>query len=177
MALNDLIPFYLQSIGKTAQPGDWSINQPDGQPEQIAIWNATDLGPQPTVAQVETAAGVPQAIAAKLAALEAYATAYEHGGTTVSGRYYDTDDTTQAKLAAAYNLAQTALSPATFNRYTSKGFAQYTQAQITSDVPVVGAWVEAVFTNMQAHLTNIEALTSVVAVQAYNFTTGWPQGT
>lgn len=123
------------------------------------------------------AAALAGAIATKLQALEAFALVYEQGGTTVGGIHIDTDDRTQAKLTAAYNLAQTASSPATFSWWMSTGWASFTKAQITTIAPAVGLWVEQVFANLGVHFANIQALTSITAVQAYDFTTGWPKGT
>jgi len=122
------------------------------------------------------AQALPSAIAAKLAALETYALALEQGGTTVGGQYWDTDDATQAKLNAAYNLARIG-TQTSFTWWMSTGFITFTATQIETYAPAVGTWVEEVFANLGVHYAAISALTSTAAVTAYDFTTGWPQGT
>ena len=86
------------------------------------------------------------------------------------------DDATQAKINAAYNLA-VAGKQSTFNWWMSSGWVQFTAAQIEAMAPAVGIWVEEVYTTLQTHMGAIGALTTISAVQAYDFTSGWPQGT
>ena len=59
----------------------------------------------------------------------------------------------------------------------SNGWHAIPKAQIISDAPVVANWVEAVFANLGVHFANISALTTVAAVEAYSFASGWPSGT
>lgn len=113
-------------------------------------------------------------ISAKLLLLEAYGAQKTYAGHIVNGIKYDTDTTSQHNLNSAYNLANTASSPASFSWWFSYGWVTLTKAQILADAPIVGAWVEANYAAMGTHYAAISALTSQAAVIAYDFTTGWP---
>ena len=52
MQLNEKIQTWLKSQGRVAGPGDYETQQPDGQPDQITVWNSVNLGPQPTADQL-----------------------------------------------------------------------------------------------------------------------------
>lgn len=85
---------------------------------------------------------------AKTAALLAYAAskryAVETGGTTVAGVSMPTDRDTQAKIAAAYLLAQ--VNPATsFDWKTSAGFVTLSAAQIGAIAVSVGQFVQSAY--------------------------------
>lgn len=117
------------------------------------------------------------AIRAKLEALGEYGRAIEQGGVTVSGFRYDTDDASRSNLGNAYQLAQTASSPATFQWWMSDGWHAIPKAQIISDAPLVAAWVESVYANIGAHFAAVAALTKISDVDAYSYHSGWPAGT
>lgn len=117
------------------------------------------------------------AITAKLAALGEYGIGRAHGGTTVNGFHYDTDTESKGDLDSAFNLAQTASSPASFDWWMSTGWQSIPKAQILADAPVVGVWYEANFSNLRAHWNAIMALTTLTAVSGYDYSTGWPAGT
>lgn len=116
------------------------------------------------------------AIAAKLQDLEIYGTAKAVGGTTVGGFAVGTDLTTRTDLNGAYLLAQA--NPQFTTQWFSGGAAvTLTAAQILQIAPAVGTFYSACYDNIAAHAKAISALTTLAAVVAYDFTTGWPKGT
>lgn len=50
---SDLVQAYLTSNKITWSAGDWATCQPQGQSDQICIWNATKLGNQPIQSQLD----------------------------------------------------------------------------------------------------------------------------
>lgn len=141
-------------------------------PASLLTYNGSSIVPNalyPTALQ--------SGISSKMKSLEVYALSLEQGGTTVNGFHYDTDNVTQSKMNAAYNLAQTTSSPSVFTWWMSTGFVQIPKAQIISDAPVVAAWVEEIYQNIGIHHANITAINSFSALSAYSYLTGWPKGT
>lgn len=55
MTLNDQIIAYLQQSNISFAPGDYQTGQPEGQADQILVWNTAKLGAQPTAAQLSDA--------------------------------------------------------------------------------------------------------------------------
>ena len=55
MALNDQIQAYLSQNNIVCSPGDYQTGQPEGQPDQVLVWNTDKLGGQPTQDQLDAA--------------------------------------------------------------------------------------------------------------------------
>ena len=55
MSLNDKIKSYLSQNGIVYSSGDYETGHPEGQPDQVLVWNAEKLGPQPTQEQLDAA--------------------------------------------------------------------------------------------------------------------------
>lgn len=55
MTLNDQIFAYLTQNKIAFAAGDYQTGQPEGQPDQVLVWNTTKLGTQPTATQLSDA--------------------------------------------------------------------------------------------------------------------------
>jgi len=54
MALNDKIKAYLAQSNIAFTAGDYQTGQPEGQEDQVLIWNTEKLGIQPTQEQLDS---------------------------------------------------------------------------------------------------------------------------
>ena len=101
-----------------------------------------------TTATPATVAAVPLTAAQTQAALVAYAAdkryRVETGGTSVSNMPMATDRDTQAKLNAAFNLAN-AVPASTFNWKTPSGFVTFTANQVIGIAVAVGQFVSKAY--------------------------------
>jgi hypothetical protein len=55
MSLNYQIQAYLSLSNIACLPGDYETGQPEGQSDQVLVWNADKLGEQPTQDQLDAA--------------------------------------------------------------------------------------------------------------------------
>jgi hypothetical protein len=55
MALNNQIQAYLSQNNIVCGPHDYETGQPEGQPDQVLVWNTDKLGAQPTQEQLDAA--------------------------------------------------------------------------------------------------------------------------
>ncbi|MCM0018440.1 MAG: DUF4376 domain-containing protein [Tagaea sp.] len=118
------------------------------------------LPPPPTYAEAKSA---------KLAALAALRYARETAG--IGG--FRTDRESQALLTGAA-LAATLDAAYTVDWKGDGGWITLNAAQLLDAAQAVRAHVQACFSAERAHAEAIEALTTVAAVTAYDFSTGWP---
>lgn len=108
----------------------------------------------------------------KLTKLAAYRYEKEIAGITINGATISTDRDSQAKVSGAYNYVQIAPA-AIINWKGENGWVQLDAATITAIAQAVGAHVQVCFDNEKTHSDAIQALTTVAAVEAYDFTVGW----
>jgi len=55
MSLDSKIQVYLFQNSIVCVPGDYQTGQPEGQPDQVLVWNVDKLGAQPTQDQLDAA--------------------------------------------------------------------------------------------------------------------------
>ena len=55
MSLNDQIQFYLSHNGIVYATGDYETGQPEGETDQVLVWNTDKLGTQPSQEQLDSA--------------------------------------------------------------------------------------------------------------------------
>ena len=55
MALNNQIQAYLSQNNIVCSSGDYQTGQPEGEPDQVLVWNTDKLGVQPTQDQLDAA--------------------------------------------------------------------------------------------------------------------------
>ena len=55
MILNNQIQAYLSQNNIAFSSGDYQTGQPEGQADQVLVWNTERLGPQPSQEQLDTA--------------------------------------------------------------------------------------------------------------------------
>ncbi len=125
----------------------------------------SDTPPPPTLEEIRTA---------KLASLAAYRWQRETAGITVGGVVIKTDRESQSLLNGALKLFD--LDPV-LGGIDWKGENRWVlvnKATLEAVGLAVGAHVQACFTREKVHAEAIEALTTAEAIEAYDFTTGWP---
>lgn len=113
------------------------------------------------------------ALVSKLAALAAKRYEVETGGITVDGVAVATDRDSQALLTGAWCRCRQAAGT-TVNWKGTNGWTQLDADAIESLAAAVSDHVEACFTAEKTHSEAISALATVAAVDAYDFSTGWP---
>jgi hypothetical protein len=114
-----------------------------------------------------------QAKAEKLAAVAEYRYGIETSGITVSGLQIKTDRESQAMINAAWSASQI-IPPIEINWKGVDGWALIDAAQISTIAQAVITHVQACFTNERTHAEAVTALPDIAAVDAYDFSTGWP---
>ena len=108
----------------------------------------------------------------KLSELAAYRYSKETAGITLNGAVIATDLESQAKINGAWAFAQ--LNPSILIDWKAEsGWIQIDATTITAIAGAVASHVQACYTHERVHSTAISALTTVEAVQQYDFTTGW----
>lgn len=121
--------------------------------------------PTPTLSDV---------VAARLTALATYRYQIETGGITVNGNDIATNRETQAMLTGARVTVQT--NPEILIDWKcDNGWTQIDKANVEALSAIVAAHVQACFSRERAHSEAISALTTIAEVNAYDFTTGWPE--
>ncbi len=109
----------------------------------------------------------------RLSELAAYRYAQETAGITLNGTMIRTGLESQAKINGAWSAAQ--MNPAILIDWKGgNGWGQIDAAMIAVIAGAVASHVQACFSNERFHAEAIGALETVEAVQAYDFTTGWP---
>ena len=116
---------------------------------------------------------IPDAWQQKLSDLAAYRYARETAGITLNGAVIKTDLESQSKINGAWSNAQ--INPtAMIDWKAATGWIQIDAATVTAIAGAVAAHVQACFSAERVHAEAIAALETAEAVQAYDFTTGWP---
>ena len=110
----------------------------------------------------------------KLADLAAYRFQKETAGITLNGITIRTDRESQAMISGAKSYLD-ANPESVIDWKGANGWAQIDRATLLTIGQGVGAYVQACFSREQAHSAAIEALTTAEGVEAYDFTTGWPE--
>jgi|GEM_PF-994319 hypothetical protein len=110
----------------------------------------------------------------KLAGLAAYRFQKETAGMTLNGITIRTDRESQAMISGAKSYLD-ANPESVIDWKGANGWAQIDRATLLTIGQGVGAYVQACFSREQAHSAAIEALTTAEGVEAYDFTTGWPE--
>jgi hypothetical protein len=116
---------------------------------------------------------IEQAKAEKLAAIAEYRYGIEIGGIAVGGLQIKTDRESQAMVNGAWSAAQI-VPPIEINWKGENGWVLIDAAAISGIAQAVIAHVQSCFTNERAHAEAIYALPDIAAVDAYDFSTGWP---
>jgi hypothetical protein len=141
---------------------NWTITPPSGGNEGTAVAGYTVTSRPLATVKAE-----------RKAALADHRYAKETGGITLGGAAVRTDRESQALVTGAYALVQAA--PETILDWKGAGgWAQLDAATMTAIALAVGAHIQACFSNERTHAEAIDALDTVAAVAAYDFTTGWP---
>ncbi len=176
MTLSEQIIAYLQQNNISFTPGDYKTGQPQGQADQILVWNAAKLGAQPTATQLTNAENVALMQQAQTSQIQLLSSAYQNaiatpvsytskGGVT---KTYQADPNSVSNLQAS--LA--ALTPA---GATPTGF--YWVASDNTQVPFTLADLQGLaaaimnqgwtaFQHLQTQKNAVMAATTVSAVQS-----------
>ncbi len=127
----------------------------------------SDTIPAPTFDQI---------VSDKLLALADYRYQRETAGITLNGTKIDTDDRCKILLNSAYTSLKNGFCTAKQWK-TEQGWINVTLTEIEPIVKAVDAYIQDCFNNEESHQTAIKALTTIDAVNAYDFTTCWPSQT
>jgi len=138
-----------------------------------AVNNADDVMDGETYSDTIPAPAFDQIVSDKLLALADYRYQRETAGITLNGTKIDTDDRCKTLLNSAYTSLKNGFCTAKQWK-TEQGWINVTLADIEPIVKAVDAYVQECFDNEQIHFNAIKALTTIDAVTAYDFTTGWP---
>jgi len=112
--------------------------------------------------------------AQRLSDLAAYRYTQETGGITLNGATIKTDLESQAKINGAWSAAQ--MNPAILIDWKgANGWIQIDAATITAIAMSVANHVQACFSNERVHAEAIALFATTEEIQAYDFTTGWPE--
>lgn len=141
-----------------AAQGQGAIITPDAQGRPEAVYP----GPK-TLAET---------ISEKLLLLGAHRFEKETGGITINGAEILTDRESQALITGAWVKVQMDEN-ALIDWKGANGWVQIGKTAVEAVAAAVGNHVQACFTNERTHAEAIEALTTIEAVEAYDFTVGW----
>ena len=97
----------------------------------------------------------------------------ETAGITLNGMMIKTDLESQAKITGAWSFSQ--LNPAVLIDWKGEnGWIQIDAPTISVIAGAVAGHVQGCFSQERVHSDAIDALETAEAIQAYDFTTGWP---
>jgi hypothetical protein len=111
----------------------------------------------------------------KLTALAYYRWQKETEGITLNGVGIKTDRESQGLLNGALKLFDLNPLLAAIDWKGENGWVQVDKATLEAVGRAVGAKVQACFTREKYHTEAIAALTTIEDIEAYDFTTGWPE--
>lgn len=148
---------------------EWAAAIDDDEGESSPAGESLPVFVPPDVAEMQ----LDQAKAAMIAALAAYRFGRETGGVTVNGINILTDRESQATLTGAYVAVQ--LKPTRLIKWKGSDgvWTQIDKATVEFLAGAVADHVEACFDVESDKAAEIQALTTVEAVQAYDVTVGW----
>ena len=109
----------------------------------------------------------------KIADLAAYRYDRETAGITVNGARIKTDRESQAMITGAKSYSDLNETVA-IDWKGDGGWVTINRPVILAIAQAVAAHVQACFSQEKVHAEAITALTTVSAIEAYDFTTGWP---
>ncbi len=138
-----------------------------------AIYSPEDVMEDEVYSDTIPAPAFDQIVSDKLLALADYRYQRETAGITLNGTKIDTDDRCKILLNSAYTSLKNGFCAAKQWK-TEQGWINVTLTEIEPIVKAVDAYVQECFDNEQIHFNVIKALTTIDAVTAYDFTTGWP---
>ena len=142
-------------------------------PDEFDFFNAAEWAWNGTALVRDLALVLARMKAHRLADLAALRYQHETAGITLNGMTIETDRQSQALITGAWSFSQ--LNPAVLIDWKGvNGWIQIDAATITAIAGAVATHVQSCFSAERVHAEAIAALETVEAVQAYDFTTGWP---
>lgn len=99
--LNDKILAWLAAQSITAPAGSFTTGQPEGGDDAVQTWDATALGPMPSVEQLNAVIVLPNRDELKAARQ----TQVDAITVSVNGKVFDGDETSQERMARALRVA------------------------------------------------------------------------